>query len=1145
MSRKIWSGLFMALLAAALTATPTVQAQTTWYVDDDAPNDPCPGDPNCGDPNEDGSADHAFDAIQEGINAAVNGDTVLVLDGTYTGFGNREIDFEGRAIIVRSENGPESCVVDCEHSGRGFRFSSGEGPDSIMQGLTITNGYNDYDAKSYDYGGGILCTGSSRPTIANCTIRGNSASVGGGISSEGSSSPTITNCTISGNSADFGAGVLCGWDSSPTLINCTVSENSASGSGGGICCMGSNPTITDCTISENSAYAGGGVWSDSGNPTLTNCTISGNSATGYNARGGGVSCEVGSLTIANSTISWNSTTGDGGGVFCTGAISVTLTNCIIRGNSAGNAGGGVCCPYSNSALTNCTLSGNTASVGGGIYGRRAGLTIANCIFWGDTPQELYAFTSVSYCNVQGGWPGEGNIDANPQFAFGADLHLISGSPCIDAGTNTPVSGLPADDLDGNARPLDGDEDSVAIADMGAFEFNPTESSIALSPARFEFAGLEGGENPPDQNLYLRNAGGETLYWEITGQPDWLTVTPSSGESSGEVDQVTLSVDLSGQLHGVYTATLEIADPDAVNSPREAVVVLSVNKIFDVPSAVPTIQAAIDVSIPGDEVHAADGTYTGAGNKNLDFGGRAITVRSVSGDPALCTIDCEADGCGFYFHSGEGPESIVEGLTITNGNAVGGGGVCCVGSSPTLTDCTVSGNSADDGGGVYCYDSSSPMLTDCTISGNLAEEGGGVWCESFSSPTLNNCTISGNSVTGRGGGVYCYHSSNATLTNCTISGNSAEHRGGGVCCYDGSNATLTNCTISGNSTVEYNSQGGGVWSDDSDPVLINCTISGNSAMGWWGWGGGVGSASGNPTLTNCVIDENAAGGNGGGIWLGYCNPTLTNCTISGNSADDGGGIFLSGTRSSKLTNCIISGNTASDTGGGIRCYGTTCSPTVTNSTISGNSASIGGGLHSAGSPTFTNCILWANTPQEIYVFSDEPMVTYCDVQGGWTGEGNIDADPLFMDPDGPDDDPNTWQDNNYHLSAGSPCIDAADNTAVPPDVSDLDGDGDADERTPFDLDGNPRFVQDPFTDDTGVPDPPRYRYVVDMGAYEFQFCFGDLDDDGDVDSADLAQLLGSYGQTSGMTYYDGDLDGDGDVDLADLAELLGAYGTVCP
>ena len=360
MSRMICSGLFIALLAAMLAATPTIHAQTTWYVDDDAPNDPCPGDPNCGDPLEDGSADHPFDAIQEGIDAAVHGDTVLVSPGTYTGAGNRDLDFGGKAITVRSENGPEGCVIDCEDCGRGFRFSSGEGPDSIIEGLTVTNGYDYYDGTTRDCGGGICCEGSSSPTITNCTISRSSAGVGGGICCAVSSSPTITNCTISGNSAGFGAGVLCDWDSTPTLINCTVSENSASGCGGGICCMGSNPTITDCTISENSAYGGGGVCSDSSNPTLTNCTISGNSAigyngwgggvcsnssnptlanctisgnsaVGYNGQGGGVSCELGSLTIANSTISWNSTTGHGGGIFCTQTTSFILTNCIIPG----------------------------------------------------------------------------------------------------------------------------------------------------------------------------------------------------------------------------------------------------------------------------------------------------------------------------------------------------------------------------------------------------------------------------------------------------------------------------------------------------------------------------------------------------------------------------------------------------------------------------------------------------------------------------------------------------------------------------------------------------------------------------------------------------------------------------------------------
>ncbi len=195
----------LSLLTWALLAVAAAGAQTTWHVDDDAPNDPGPGDPAVSDPLEDGSAEHPFDAIQEGIDAAVNGDTVLVLDGTYTAEGNRDIDFGGRLITVRSENGPDGCIIDCESEGRGFYFHNGETSEAVVEGFTITNG----DA---DVGGGIHCYVSS-PTIKDCTItNGTAGSLGGGISAAGAN-PIISNCTITGNTAGLGG------DAGPARIN--------------------------------------------------------------------------------------------------------------------------------------------------------------------------------------------------------------------------------------------------------------------------------------------------------------------------------------------------------------------------------------------------------------------------------------------------------------------------------------------------------------------------------------------------------------------------------------------------------------------------------------------------------------------------------------------------------------------------------------------------------------------------------------------------------------------------------------------------------------------------------------------------------------------------------------------------------------
>ena len=335
--------------------------------------------------------------IQQGLNVAQEGDTVLVAPGAYY-----EVIFwpATNGIKLLSEAGAESTTIDGSNLSSVIYFPGLGGIDTttVVRGFRITNGGNvSYGGGIYmtqsspiieecvvdsnNAGSGIYCNNASNPTIRFCTVSQNS---GGGIVFINSSAGLVDSCTISGNSAGgSGGGIYCSNSSNPTLTNCTISGNSAGsgwcGGGGISCSYGSNPTLTNCTITGNSAGSfGGGIWCDGSNPTLTNCTISGNSAGSF---GGGIYCNSSNPTLTNCTISGNSA-GDGGGICCSNSSNPTLTNCTISGNSAGSSwdgGGGIYCDYSNPTLTNCTISGNSAVEGGGIHCKESSSPIIkNC-----------------------------------------------------------------------------------------------------------------------------------------------------------------------------------------------------------------------------------------------------------------------------------------------------------------------------------------------------------------------------------------------------------------------------------------------------------------------------------------------------------------------------------------------------------------------------------------------------------------------------------------------------------------------------------------------------------------------------------------------------------------------------------------------
>ena len=212
-----------------------------------------------------------YPTIQAGIDAADGGDIVLVADGTYVGPGNKDLDFNGKAITVQSENGPESCVIDLQGNGRGFYFHSGETKSSVLSGFTITNGMA-------DYGGGIRC--SSEPTITNCKIIGNTAERSGGGIFCAVRSCTIINCMIINNTAILGGGVYIS-HARTQITNCTITGNRATSQGGGIYVNDSAANITNSIL-----------WGDSPSevlieiginfqhPTIRYCDIDGVDVTG-------------------------------------------------------------------------------------------------------------------------------------------------------------------------------------------------------------------------------------------------------------------------------------------------------------------------------------------------------------------------------------------------------------------------------------------------------------------------------------------------------------------------------------------------------------------------------------------------------------------------------------------------------------------------------------------------------------------------------------------------------------------------------------------------------------------------------------------------------------------------------------------------
>jgi len=362
----------------------------------------------------------------------------------------------------------------------------------------------------------IDCEGSGTAFSVN----GNASEVSGfTITNAGSTgigagdSSIISNCIITNNVGISGGGIEC---KSATIRNCLITGNRADSGGGGVYSAWSTPIILNCIITNNFANQGAGIHCYNAN--ISGCTISNNLAGGSGAAGGGVRSS-GIINITNSVIA-NNTATTGGGFYFNGVFSII--NCTVVNNKSGNPGGGI-------------LSGSDTS------------TVVNSILWGNTPDQVhynadYNAPEIYYSNVQGGFSGMGNIDADP--LLGNDYHLKAGSPCIDTGT--VEMGAPNTDIDGASRP------QGSGYDMGADEAsadNPNNPSANAGSDQIvgDKITLDGSKSfDPDGSI-------ASYQWELRHKTNPLYNRTVSG--------VTTTV--SDLKKGFYDVTLTVTDNSGV------------------------------------------------------------------------------------------------------------------------------------------------------------------------------------------------------------------------------------------------------------------------------------------------------------------------------------------------------------------------------------------------------------------------------------------------------------------------------------------------------------------------------------------------------------------------------------------------------
>jgi len=478
-----------------------------------------------------------YATIQEAVDAAVDGDEIVVGPGVYTGVDDLPVvDMLGKAVWLHSSGGAEVTFIDGEGVRRGIYCSNYETKETRIEGFTVQHGWSGW--------GGGMCIFESSPTLTNCVFKENSAEHdGGGLEIYVRSNPTIIACTFENNTSGFSGGGVWNSISNPTLIDCIFKGNSTVIFGGGMYTNDrSDSTMINCIFIDNSVdWTGGGLCIFSSDSTLTDCTFDNNSASDF---GGGISLFYCDAALAGCVFENNVSTG--GGMY-NYQSSPILTNCLFRYNESSNGGGVYLHDSISPNLIDCTFENNPSDEGGGMYIKESNPVLLRCVFRNNTSVE---YGAGIYCNAGSpdlnGCVFEGNVsdfDAGGRYTLNGSSSVLT--DCVFEGNSALAGGGGLATLMSDLSLINCSFTGNHAVDYGGGLNNDSSSFVSLSETTV-------CDNSPDQ-IYGEwiDDGGNCVTDDCDDCPTAiLTVSPDpliAGES------VTFSITYGNAVEHTYLA----------------------------------------------------------------------------------------------------------------------------------------------------------------------------------------------------------------------------------------------------------------------------------------------------------------------------------------------------------------------------------------------------------------------------------------------------------------------------------------------------------------------------------------------------------------------------------------------------------------